>query len=199
MARLIDGPPPWTSTGLMPTVSMKTISSSRWIIARSSSMTLPPSLMTVVFAAELANPLEGFDQDVGFLNGFFQRIAPKVGGKVGKRRLPGRAFTPGKPRIVTTGSCQCQRARSRTGTAEADGGGCREDVLPVARAFSDNLLRPLRRVRLPNRRVADCQRKAACPLEERAVRGKMGAGRRAKNARCADGAAKPQAARPSTP
>ena len=40
------------------------------------------------FAAELADPREGFDQDVGFLNGFFQRLAPKLGGKVGKRRLP---------------------------------------------------------------------------------------------------------------
>ena len=48
MARLIAAPPPWTTTGRMPTVSMKTMSSSRWIIARSSSMTLPPSLMTVI-------------------------------------------------------------------------------------------------------------------------------------------------------
>ena len=47
MARLIAAPPPWTSTGRMPTVSMKTMSSSRWVIARGSSITLPPSLITV--------------------------------------------------------------------------------------------------------------------------------------------------------
>ena len=47
MARLMAAPPPWTTTGRMPTVSMKTMSSRRWIIARWSSMTLPPSLMTV--------------------------------------------------------------------------------------------------------------------------------------------------------
>ena len=35
-------------------------------------------------AAELADPLEGFDQDVGFLNSFFQRFTPTVGSKVGK-------------------------------------------------------------------------------------------------------------------
>ena len=32
----------------MPTVSMKMMSSSRWVIDRGSSITLPPSLMTVI-------------------------------------------------------------------------------------------------------------------------------------------------------
>ena len=50
--RLLHGavialPPPWTTTGRMPTVSMKTMSTSRARSASGSSITLPPSLMTV--------------------------------------------------------------------------------------------------------------------------------------------------------
>ncbi len=47
MARLMAAPPPWTTTGFMPTVSMKTMSSRRCLRCCSSSMTLPPSLITV--------------------------------------------------------------------------------------------------------------------------------------------------------
>ena len=42
-------PPPWTTTGRIPTVCMKTTSTSKARSDSGSSMTEPPSLMTVNF------------------------------------------------------------------------------------------------------------------------------------------------------
>ena len=74
IARLIAAPPPWTTTGRMPTVSMKTMSSSRWRSASASSITLPPSLMTVTLSRNWRIQLQGFDQNVGFFDGGQQRV-----------------------------------------------------------------------------------------------------------------------------
>src|SRR6185437_5090707 len=50
IARLIAAPPPCTTTGRMPTVRMKMMSSSKCRSALGSSITLPPILMTVVLS-----------------------------------------------------------------------------------------------------------------------------------------------------
>ncbi len=50
MARLIAAPAPCTTTGRIPTVSMKTMSSSTWRRAWGSSITLPPNLITVILS-----------------------------------------------------------------------------------------------------------------------------------------------------
>ena len=74
-----------------------------------SSITLPPSLMTVILSAELANPVQGFDQDVGFLDGFFQRFTPTVGSKAGKQQFPG-----GNPHTGKTPYCKPSREAMST-------------------------------------------------------------------------------------
>ena len=50
IARVIAAPPPCTTIGRMPTVSMNTMSTSRCRSASGSSITLPPSLMTVILS-----------------------------------------------------------------------------------------------------------------------------------------------------
>jgi len=60
-----------------------------------------PSFITVGLSAELANPTGGLRSGRRLSEWLLPTSpAPKIDGKVGKRRLPGRAFTPGKPRIV---------------------------------------------------------------------------------------------------
>ena len=48
---LISGPPPWTTTTLMPTSCMSTMSLITALFKVSSSMALPPYLTTTVFPA----------------------------------------------------------------------------------------------------------------------------------------------------
>ena len=50
IAREIAAPPPWTTIGRMPTVSMNTTSIKRCVSASGSSITLPPSLITVILS-----------------------------------------------------------------------------------------------------------------------------------------------------
>ena len=48
----ICGPPPWTTTGLIPTAFMSTISRAKLSFKRSSTMALPPYLTTTVLPAK---------------------------------------------------------------------------------------------------------------------------------------------------
>ncbi len=72
MARVMAEPAPCTSTGRIPTLSMKTTSTNRCPSAPASSSTLPPQLDHRDLVAELADPPQGLDQDIGFLNSFLQ-------------------------------------------------------------------------------------------------------------------------------
>ena len=55
----------------MPTVSMKTMSSSRWRMRPLVLHHAAAELDDGDLVAELADPAEGLDQHVGFCNGFF--------------------------------------------------------------------------------------------------------------------------------
>ncbi len=69
IARLMAAPPPWTTTGRMPTVSMNTMSKQqvpqRVVVLHHAAAQLDDRDLV----AELADPLQGLDQHVGLLDG----------------------------------------------------------------------------------------------------------------------------------